>query len=398
MTTWLVGVDAGGTRTRALALNAETGEARRAEGPGANWTVHGPATCGERLADVVAQVLPPDARPAAICLAVAGYYPPDHSQQATLWAAHAWPDARVEIVPDMVAAWAGAHNGEPGIIVIAGTGSIAYGRNAEGQEARSGGWGPLFGDGGSAYGVGVAALRTLAALVDGIAPETQLSEQFLRRWPELGKDLRAWLRGVYRHGWGREEIAGLAQVVATAAEEGDAVAHSLLVDAGRELAVLAVGVERRLDLSPGPSPTGRGGPTPLQVGGLPPVPPSPSGRDIRGLSVSELSPRPLSDAERGAYPASGSSSATGPPFPRREGGQEVRFNPAALLGGLGEGSPILRDAFTTSLRDAGSDLQLISPLRTAVEGALLLAAEEWGGDAARRTVADRLDAAAEVRE
>jgi N-acetylglucosamine kinase-like BadF-type ATPase len=248
MTDWLVGVDAGGTRTRAAALSVEQpGTARRGLAEGANWTVHGPDLCRERIERAVREALPESAEPAAACLCIAGYYPPDHAEAAAAWAREIWPAAKVRVEPDVLAAWAGAFGGEPGIVLISGTGSICYGRNTKGEEARAGGWGPLFGDYGSAYDVGVSCLRGLAGLVDGnITKKTMLAERVMARWPELGSDLRSWLRGVYREGWGREQIAEVATEVVRAAEEGDQRAYSIIAMVTLHLCSLAQAVERRL--------------------------------------------------------------------------------------------------------------------------------------------------------
>lgn len=212
---------------------------------GANWTVHGPDACGERIGAAVQEALEGN-RPAALCITVAGYYPPDHQVEATRWASTLWPETPVRLAPDVLAAWAGAHAGEPGIVLISGTGSICYGRSSSGAEARVGGWGPLFGDEGSAYAAGVAALRRLAAQVDGTGPETALAARVLERWPKLGADLRSWLRGVYRLGWGREQVARLAREVKEVAEAGEATCTGILQQAAEDLAVQALGVERQL--------------------------------------------------------------------------------------------------------------------------------------------------------
>lgn len=242
---WIVGVDAGGTNTRAAGLNLETGRLTRGHAAGANWTVHGPALCAERIGGAVHEALGGNSAQ-ALCLSVAGYYPPDHQTDAQNWAAGLWPGIPVQIAPDVLAAWAGAHGGEAGIVLISGTGSICYGRNSSGAEARAGGWGPLFGDEGSAYAAGVAALRRLAAQVDHTGPATPLADRVLERWPELGADLRGWLRGVYRCGWGREEVAMLAREVNESAEAGDPVCLEILAQVAGDLAVQALGVERQL--------------------------------------------------------------------------------------------------------------------------------------------------------
>ncbi|HTE18078.1 MAG TPA: BadF/BadG/BcrA/BcrD ATPase family protein [Armatimonadota bacterium] len=246
MSHWWVGVDAGGTHTRAMALSSEGGAAREASAAGANWTVHGAVVCGSHIEAAVAEALPEGEQPAAVCLCIAGYYPPDHRADAEEWARGTWPGAAVRVEPDVLGAWCGALGGEPGLVLVAGTGSICYGRTAGGVEARAGGWGPLFGDAGSGYAVGVGCLRALADAVDGTGSATRLDERLRARWPELGEDLRTWLRGIYRAAWGREQVAALAEEVALAAEDGDAVAVSLLRRAGEDLARMALAVERRL--------------------------------------------------------------------------------------------------------------------------------------------------------
>lgn len=242
---WIVGVDAGGTNTRAAGLDLDTGRLNLGHASGANWTVHGPAACAERIGAAVQEALAGNP-PLALCLTVAGYYPPDHQTAAKQWAADLWPGVPVLIAPDVLAAWAGAHGGEPGVVLISGTGSICYGRNSAGDDARAGGWGPLFGDEGSAYAAGVAALRRLAAQVDRTGASTTLAERVLEKWPELGGELRAWLRGVYRCGWGREQVAKLAREVKELAEAGDSVCIAILEQVAQDLAVQALGVERQL--------------------------------------------------------------------------------------------------------------------------------------------------------
>lgn len=252
MSIWLVGVDAGGTSTRAAAVETATGTARVARGAGANWTVSGPETCRQRIAAAVREALPPGAVPAAAWIGVAGYYPPDHRAAARAWTGECWPGVPVEVAPDVAAAWAGAHARQPGTVVVAGTGSIVYGRDAGGREARAGGWGPLFSDEGSAYDLGRASLRALSQVADGMLPPSDLAERLMARWPELGSDLTAWLRGVYRAGWQREQVAAVAGVVARAAPE-DALSAALVGGACERLWELERAVRSRLALDGAPA-------------------------------------------------------------------------------------------------------------------------------------------------
>ncbi len=242
----VVGVDAGGTHTRAAAANLETGELTTGHAEGSNWTVHGPELCRERVERAVRAAVPPGARPSAVVICMAGHFPPDHARETGAWLAEAWPGTAAELLPDVVGAWAGALAGDAGVVAISGTGSICYGRNRGGMEARAGGWGPLFSDEGSAYAVGIAALKAVADGLDGLGPETALAGRFLERWPEPGADPQRWLRGIYRLGWNREQIAVLARAVVSAADAGDEVAASIVTAAAADVARLAGAVSRRL--------------------------------------------------------------------------------------------------------------------------------------------------------
>ncbi|MGH9469476.1 MAG: BadF/BadG/BcrA/BcrD ATPase family protein [Terriglobia bacterium] len=148
------------------------------------------------------------------------------------------------VVHDSVNALAGATEGEPGVIVIAGTGSVARGLNAEGKEMRAGGWGHLFGDEGSAYWIGREAVRAAAAQYDGFGDATTLTNLLTAR---LGASPPYEIMARYYSGeLSREHLAGLAVVVSEAAKEGDCVSQAILRDAGAQLARLANAVLSRL--------------------------------------------------------------------------------------------------------------------------------------------------------
>lgn len=156
------------------------------------------------------------------------------------------PAADVTVVKDYVTALAGASGGEmQGVVVIAGTGSVAYGRSgAAGGEALAGGWGYLLGDEGSAYDIGWSALRAAARASDGRGPATTLARLLPAK---LGcADLHEVHRLVYGPGLARPAVAALAATVTAAASEGDAVATVLLAEAGRALAEAALAVGRQV--------------------------------------------------------------------------------------------------------------------------------------------------------
>ena len=133
-----------------------------------------------------------------------------------------------------------------GVVVIAGTGSIGYGRTAGGRIATKGGKGYLVDDAGGAFDIGRAALRAIYRADDGRGPDTALAGLLLQ---STGcSDLSTYLQSVlYRDPSPVPRIAGLARLVGVAADQGDPVATSILEHAGEELGELATGVLRDLD-------------------------------------------------------------------------------------------------------------------------------------------------------
>ena len=153
---------------------------------------------------------------------------------------------RLRIVSDAVVALAGATGCRPGVVVISGTGSIAYGLNEDGETARAGGWGWRLGDEGSGYDIGQRALIAGLRDFDGRGPPTSLSGKLEARLG-LG-DLGELVDLVYNGGLGSREVAALAPLVSEAAGEGDEVALGILNYAGGELGTAASAVIRRLGL------------------------------------------------------------------------------------------------------------------------------------------------------
>lgn len=152
--------------------------------------------------------------------------------------------ARIRITTDAEIAWAGATAAQAGIVVIAGTGAIAYGRNEAGRTARAGGWGYLFGDEGGAFDLVRQALRAALCFEEGRGPRTTLGAALLQATghPTLNELLHAF----YTADWPRDRIATLAPLIDRAAGEGDRVARRILDEAGAHLAELARAVRRRL--------------------------------------------------------------------------------------------------------------------------------------------------------
>jgi N-acetylglucosamine kinase-like BadF-type ATPase len=145
---------------------------------------------------------------------------------------------------DAVVALSGATPQGQGIIVIAGTGSISFGRNAGGQSARAGGWGYIFGDEGGAFDIARQALRASLRMEEGWGSPTQLREILLDATGS--RDANEMLHRFYGPEWPRSRVATLAPLVDRAAAEGDALAEQIIHNAAQELALLVENVRAQL--------------------------------------------------------------------------------------------------------------------------------------------------------
>ena len=154
-------------------------------------------------------------------------------------------NSRIVIVNDALIALETARRGSRAVI-ISGTGSIAYGRNAAGEAARSGGWGYVLGDEGSGYWIGRGAARGAScrgSLRAGTVLTQMLLDHFQVSQPQL------LLHEVYHHHLKPAAIGALASCVQTAFSEGDEAAVGILRGAADELEGAALSVARRLDLT-----------------------------------------------------------------------------------------------------------------------------------------------------
>ncbi len=150
----------------------------------------------------------------------------------------------------------GALPGCIGVALVAGTGSIALGRNASGAQTRAGGWGHVFGDEGSGYDIGRRALKAATRAADGRGPETQLLARILDAWELDGA--YGIIGRVYPFD-DKAEIARLSRLVFAAAEAGDRVAEGIVRRAAIELAKSALAVSKALGFDAGALPLALGG-------------------------------------------------------------------------------------------------------------------------------------------
>jgi N-acetylglucosamine kinase-like BadF-type ATPase len=151
---------------------------------------------------------------------------------------------RYVITHDAFVALVGATAGEPGVITIAGTGSIAFGRNRDGKTARAGGWGYAFGDEGGGFDLVRQALRAALRYDEGWGPKTALRDALLSSaGATSANDL---LHRFYTDEYPRERVAAFSKLVDTSARGGDAVAREILLAAAQQLATMATAVRAQI--------------------------------------------------------------------------------------------------------------------------------------------------------
>jgi N-acetylglucosamine kinase-like BadF-type ATPase len=239
----ILGIDGGGTRTTAWLADARGHVlARAASGPSNPLKVGFEAAERElllaarraaRQAKLVDQPLN------AVCLGLAGVDRPVVHRRMSRWLRRTIPARAHLLTSDAAIALQAAIGDGPGIMVISGTGSIGYGRDARDRAMRSGGWGALVDDAGSGYDIGRQAIVAALRVHEGRGPATRLGSEICRALRL--KDI-TWivLKLLAPH-----QIAALFPLVLEAARHRDRVARRLLDEAGRDLADLALALVRR---------------------------------------------------------------------------------------------------------------------------------------------------------
>jgi N-acetylglucosamine kinase-like BadF-type ATPase len=242
----VLGIDAGGTKTVCLLADEGGTILSEARGPGVNLQASGELEVEEVLRDVMIAAMRdrPVHDATTVCVGIAGADRKNDAQAVEAIVQRIAPGLRVLVVSDAwIALTAGVGEGQ-GIVVIAGTGSIAYGRSGAGVVARSGGWGHLIGDEGSGYWIGRKALAAVVRDVDGRGPETRLTVEVLAHFGV--PNATGLVRVVYDRETPRKQVAALGPVVQRSRDLGDGVAAQILEAAADELALAAGSVASRL--------------------------------------------------------------------------------------------------------------------------------------------------------
>ena len=245
MTALVIGIDGGGTKTTALVADDQgtpIGEATGAPSAVRPDRVEESAAIIEATAREALHQAGSEEAPRVICVGVAGVG--RESLRLELWESLNSRDLADEVVvhTDYSIAFDDAFGQGTGILLMAGTGSVAVGRGPTGAMARCGGWGPDFGDEGGGAWIGRRALSIVAAATDGREPETALTGAVLTATESSEvADLIAWAATATP-----SELATLAPVVFQAADAGDRRANSLLDLATEELALHVRALARQL--------------------------------------------------------------------------------------------------------------------------------------------------------
>jgi N-acetylglucosamine kinase-like BadF-type ATPase len=246
MSKTLIGADVGGTKT-AVAVSVDGQIRGRAEGPGAAVRPGRALVAATTIAEVVRQALAAAGRLNGDVLLVgaagAGREPECEELRKALRSENL--ASTVVVTTDIDIALTAAFSDGPGIVVSAGTGSVAVGRDQAGKRHRIGGYGWQMGDEGSGYAIGRAALGAVSRAADSRSPGTALSDRVLSA--TKSSDLDALVR------WAATaspaEVAALAPHVLAVAAEGDQLAQGITDYAARELSQLAICLLPKMDVT-----------------------------------------------------------------------------------------------------------------------------------------------------
>ena len=255
MTELLLGIDGGGSRTRALLADRAGSIIGSGAAGSSNYQAVGFSAATQALSAAIAEArhnagVPEDAPIASACFGLAGVGRPLDQARFVAWGEQHRIARMIHVVNDAELLLAGGTADRWGVALICGTGSICHGRAPDGRTARSGGWGYLLGDEGSGHAIAGHALRLATQTADGRADAPGLLRLALEHWnlaepPQL-------ITHIYQGGVSRTDIAALAGPVAALAEAGDPGAQLVIDQAGADLARMVEAVVRALELESPP--------------------------------------------------------------------------------------------------------------------------------------------------
>ncbi len=239
-----LGVDGGGSKTLAVIVNASGEEVGRGLAGSANYNAVGLEAAVQHISTAVEQATRMAHCQLPLRNAWFGLAGVDRKIDFDLFQPHLSTFAEhVRLTNDAELLLAGLEHAV-GVALVAGTGSIALGRDAAGHRARAGGWGHILGDEGSGYTIAQQALQATMRAVDGRGPQTILLERILQYWNISQADQ------IITQVYGEEDkarIASLSALVLLSARAGDQVAATIVQHAARELALTVHAVCQSLE-------------------------------------------------------------------------------------------------------------------------------------------------------
>ena len=254
---YYLGIDGGATKTH-IVFSDNTGRlvGEGQSGP-SNYHIVGVEQAAANLTSAISQALsesavaPADVK--ATCAGMAGFDGPSDQKNVhrilTLVMESCGLVCPWRSVNDSVVAWAGAFHGGPGALIAAGSGAVAFAVGASGRSARADGLGHWLGDAGSGFDIGRGGLRAALAALDGRGPATRLTEHFRNIAGSSSQEWISWVAALDASiSHAHLQLRSFAPSVVQAAASGDAVARTILKEAGAALASSAASALRKVGL------------------------------------------------------------------------------------------------------------------------------------------------------
>lgn len=235
---YLLGIDGGGTHTTACLADESLSTLGRGESGPSNPVKVGLAAARREIQRACHQALSkahvPASKLGAVCAGLAGSESPAIQHTMLIWLGKKFAACPHMVTTDAAITLAAAFGEKEGAVVLAGTGSIAYGRDRHGRTLRVGGWGSLFDDAGSGYDIGRRAIAAALRAYDGRGKSTSLERTLCRELHLRG------ITDVITKPLTAQQISALFPIVQQEARGRDAVARNLCLETAANLAALAL--------------------------------------------------------------------------------------------------------------------------------------------------------------
>ena len=245
---YIIGIDGGGTKTRLLMTDAAGNLIVESESGSSNINADGYDRVRQVLQELAASAVKKAGMAPSgcisLCMGAAGAGRIKEKDAIKEIFKDIGFNCRLEVTDDVTTAFYGGLDGNVGVMVISGTGSICLGRNEKGEMCRCGGWGHIMGDEGSGYDIGRGILNSIMRGYDGREPQSSMTPMVLK-FLNLGgpEDL---IEYIYRSGAGKKEIAALSVFADAGCATGDAATVSIIEHSAQELHLAVVTVVSRL--------------------------------------------------------------------------------------------------------------------------------------------------------